>query len=99
MGCRNVIRMWRIGTRSKASARRAEARPFDRGVGSLRLERVMGTRIARQHGDSQKGDVRDTLADGSKARSELGFAPSVGLEVGLAREFEWLRSLPGMGDE
>jgi UDP-glucose 4-epimerase len=63
------------------------------------LERVMGIRIERQHGDSQKGDVRDTLADGSKARSELGFAPSVGLEEGLAREFEWLRSLPGMGDK
>ncbi len=57
------------------------------------LERVMGMKIERLHGASQKGDVRDTLADSSKARAELGFAPSVGLEEGLAREFEWLRSL------
>ncbi len=57
------------------------------------LERVMGRKIERHHKAPQKGDVRDTLADNSKARAELGFAPLVGLEEGLAREFEWLRSL------
>ncbi len=57
------------------------------------LERVMGMRIERHYGTPQKGDVRDTLADNSKARNELGFAPLVGLEEGLAHEFEWLRSL------
>jgi UDP-glucose 4-epimerase len=57
------------------------------------LERVMGMKINRQYETPQKGDVSNTLADNSKAQNELGFAPSVGLEEGLAREFEWLKSL------
>jgi len=40
----------------------------------------------------QKGDMRDTYADTSRAAADLGFAPSVTLEQGLAEEYAWLRS-------
>ena len=42
---------------------------------------------------TQKGDMRHTYADTSLARADLGFAPSVGLEQGLAAEYKWLSDL------
>jgi nucleoside-diphosphate-sugar epimerase len=39
---------------------------------------------------AQKGDMRHTYADTSLARADLGFAPSVTLEQGLAAEYKWL---------
>ncbi len=44
----------------------------------------------------QKGDMRDTSADTSRARADLGFAPSVPLEPGLEEEFRWLSSTPAL---
>jgi nucleoside-diphosphate-sugar epimerase len=38
----------------------------------------------------ERGDVRDTSADTSKARAELGFAPATAVREGLASELEWL---------
>jgi UDP-glucose 4-epimerase len=43
--------------------------------------------------DAQKGDVRDTYADTSLARADLGFAPAVSLEQGLEAEYRWLSNL------
>jgi UDP-glucuronate 4-epimerase len=40
----------------------------------------------------QPGDVIVTYADVSKARSELGYAPSTDLEQGLARFLDWFRA-------
>ncbi len=42
---------------------------------------------------SQKGDMRDTFADTSRAQAELGFQPSMTLEDGLRAEAEWLSVL------
>jgi UDP-glucose 4-epimerase len=42
---------------------------------------------------TQKGDMRDTFADTSRARTELGFAPSYTLEAGLTAECDWLARL------
>jgi nucleoside-diphosphate-sugar epimerase len=39
---------------------------------------------------AQKGDMRHTFADTSLARMDLEFAPTVGLEDGLAAEHQWL---------
>jgi UDP-glucose 4-epimerase len=39
-----------------------------------------------------KGDVMHTYADISLARRELGYAPTVALEEGLAREIEWIEA-------
>jgi nucleoside-diphosphate-sugar epimerase len=46
-------------------------------------------RIVRE--DSQKGDMRDTLADTDAARKDLEFRSTVSLREGLAREWDWLR--------
>jgi UDP-glucuronate 4-epimerase len=39
--------------------------------------------------ESQYGDVRDTVADTSAARRDLGFAPATPFEEGLALQFDW----------
>ena len=46
-------------------------------------------RIERQ--ETQKGDMRDTFADTTAARRDLGFQSTVSLAEGLAREWEWIR--------
>ncbi len=60
--------------------------------------------IARIHGKPldirrepvQKGDMRDTFADTTKARADLGFSPKVTLEQGLEAEYRWLASTPAL---
>jgi nucleoside-diphosphate-sugar epimerase len=42
---------------------------------------------------AQKGDMRHTYADTSLARADLGFAPGVGLEQGIAAEVQWLTEI------
>jgi nucleoside-diphosphate-sugar epimerase len=42
---------------------------------------------------AQKGDMRHTYADTSRARADLGFVPAVGLEEGLTAEYRWLSEL------
>lgn len=37
----------------------------------------------------QKGDMRDTYADTTLARADLGFAPTVTLEQGLTAMHQW----------
>ncbi len=41
----------------------------------------------------QKGDMRHTYADTSLAHTDLGYAPTVGLEEGLAAEHLWLTGI------
>lgn len=55
------------------------------------MEKVSGRRAELRHLPPQKGDVRDTHSDTSKAAAELGFAPRHGLEEGIGAEFQWLR--------
>jgi|SRR5581483_11918610 len=54
------------------------------------IERVAGRRPRILADAAQKGDMRHTYADTSLARTDLGFAPSVSLEEGLAAEYQWL---------
>jgi UDP-glucose 4-epimerase len=54
------------------------------------IGRVTGRRLAVTREPAQKGDMRDTFADTAAARRELGFRSTVGLEQGLAREWEWV---------
>lgn len=42
---------------------------------------------------SQKGDMRDTFADTSRARADLAFSPTVALDEGLRAEHAWLAHL------
>jgi UDP-glucose 4-epimerase len=54
------------------------------------IERIVGRPLTLRREPAQKGDMRDTFADTSRARTDLGFAPSKSLESGLAAESEWL---------
>ena len=58
------------------------------------LERLTGHPLKISRESVQKGDVRDTFADTSLARTDLGFAPKVSLEQGLEAEYRWLSTLP-----
>ena len=55
------------------------------------IGRVAGRKPIVSVEQDQKGDMRHTYADTKRARTELGFAPSVTLEQGLAAEHAWLR--------
>jgi UDP-glucose 4-epimerase len=54
------------------------------------IGRVAGRRPLVTVDSAQKGDMRHTYADTSLAKADLGFAPTVGLEDGLAAEYQWL---------
>jgi nucleoside-diphosphate-sugar epimerase len=56
------------------------------------LQRIIGTDIAPTYGEPRAGDVRDSLADISKAERLLGYRPIVGLEEGLRATVEWART-------
>jgi nucleoside-diphosphate-sugar epimerase len=57
------------------------------------LERLAGHPLNIARESVQKGDVRDTYADTSLARADLGFAPKVSLEQGLEAEYRWLSTM------
>jgi len=57
------------------------------------IGRVTGKTLDIRREPAQKGDMRDTFADTSLARADLGFAPSISLADGLRAEVEWLRGL------
>ena len=57
------------------------------------IERVTGRAPQLNVDPAQKGDMRHTYADTSLARADLGFAPTVGLEEGLAAEYQWLTGI------
>jgi nucleoside-diphosphate-sugar epimerase len=46
-----------------------------------------------RYNDAQKGDVKHTYADTSKAQAELSFEPRTALEQGIDREAEWLKTI------
>jgi UDP-glucose 4-epimerase len=54
------------------------------------IGRVTGRRPLVTFDPVQKGDMRHTYADTSLAHVDLGFAPTVSLEEGLAKEYRWL---------
>jgi|RhiMetdeSRZDD1v2_1073273.scaffolds.fasta_scaffold17346_3 nucleoside-diphosphate-sugar epimerase len=54
------------------------------------IGRVSGRRPLVTVAAEQKGDMRHTYADTSLAGTDLGFVPAVGLERGLAAQYEWL---------
>ena len=56
-------------------------------------EEVSGKRAKLDIHPVEKGDVRQTLADVSRARQHLGYQPKVGLREGLAAEWRWVRQL------
>jgi UDP-glucose 4-epimerase len=59
------------------------------------IGRLTGRSLDIQRLPAEKGDMRDTFADTSLARRDLGFVPSHTLESGLSAEVEWLAGLVG----
>lgn len=57
------------------------------------LNRLLGTDITPLHEAPRPGDVRESMADITRARKLLGYNPRVGLEEGLKRSIEYYRSL------
>jgi len=51
---------------------------------------VTGRPLRVERLESQRGDMRDTFADTTKARTDLAFAPTVTLEQGLRAQYEWI---------
>jgi nucleoside-diphosphate-sugar epimerase len=60
------------------------------------VERLVGRPLQVRREPAQKGDMRDTYADTSLARADLGFAPAVTLEQGLESEYRWLSTTPAL---
>jgi nucleoside-diphosphate-sugar epimerase len=84
-----------------AATRGVPGRVYNIGGGSrvsvndvLRIiERVAGRPPLVNVDFAQKGDMRHTYADTSLAHADLGYAPTVGLEEGLAAEHQWLTGI------
>jgi UDP-glucose 4-epimerase len=60
------------------------------------IGRVSGRPVDIRREPAQKGDMRDTFADTSLAKADLGFAPRVSLEEGIEAEYRWLSSTPAL---
>ncbi|MGZ8518403.1 MAG: NAD-dependent epimerase/dehydratase family protein, partial [Chitinophagaceae bacterium] len=50
--------------------------------------------LVPQHGPDRAGDVKHSLADVSKAKTILGYNPSVSVKSGLKTTFEWYKKNP-----
>ena len=56
------------------------------------MNKIAGTNISAIYQEPRAGDVRDSQADITKARTLLGYAPFVNLEDGLRKTLEWCRA-------
>jgi UDP-glucuronate 4-epimerase len=56
------------------------------------LEEYTGRRAERRHVPPRTGDQRHTLADVTKARTQLGYEPRTTPQEGLRRQVEWQRA-------
>jgi nucleoside-diphosphate-sugar epimerase len=54
---------------------------------------LAGRRVAPKFEPSRQGDVRDSLADISLAKTHLGYSPKVAFPVGLSRTFDYFRGM------
>ncbi len=83
-----------------ATAPGAPGEVFNVGCGSrvslleivAKLEAIVGRRLERRHTPSRAGDVPHTLADVSKAKRLLSYAPLVDFDEGFRRTVEHFRS-------
>lgn len=55
------------------------------------IARLLGSDLKPRHAAPRAGDVRDSLADTSKARQLLGYSPAYGVRQGLAEAMEWYK--------
>ncbi|MCK6650180.1 MAG: GDP-mannose 4,6-dehydratase, partial [Bacteroidia bacterium] len=55
------------------------------------LRKLIGTDVKQTYRADRPGDVRDSLADISKAKTVLGYEPNVKIEEGLSNTLEWFK--------
>ncbi len=90
-----------VGATIAAAERGEPGRVYNIGGGSrvsinqvlAIVERCAGRPLDIRREKAQKGDMRDTYADTSAARRDLGFDPKTRLEDGIAAEYRWLESV------
>lgn len=81
-----------------AASAPVEGQVFNIGGGSRitvkEVIRILGEMLGKEprveYLPPEKGDVKHTAADVSRAREHLGYRPSVSIQDGLRREAEWL---------
>ncbi|WP_223847058.1 SDR family oxidoreductase [Hymenobacter montanus] len=56
------------------------------------LREEAGSSLAPKFGPERAGDIRDSLADISKAKTLLGYEPQVRIREGLRQTLEWFRA-------
>ncbi|MBE0434062.1 NAD-dependent epimerase/dehydratase family protein [candidate division WOR-3 bacterium] len=56
------------------------------------MEHILVKKANVRHIENQRGDVRHTAADITKARSRLKYEPKFDLQMGIANEINWLRT-------
>ena len=54
------------------------------------LEGIINKKATIKKRESEKGDVKDTLADVEKAQKELKWTPKVRIENGLSKYVKWI---------
>lgn len=59
------------------------------------LKQNAGSQMVPAHGPERAGDVKHSLADISKAKELLGYAPDISVEEGLKKTFDWYKINPG----
>jgi nucleoside-diphosphate-sugar epimerase len=57
------------------------------------LQEVAGVHIPANYGPARAGDVRDSQADTTRARRDLGYDPKFTFEEGMRRTLDWYRAV------
>jgi UDP-glucose 4-epimerase len=57
------------------------------------VKETVGAGVSVRYMETQKGDVRHTSADMTKAQERLGYHPKVAIAEGLKTEYEWVKTL------
>jgi nucleoside-diphosphate-sugar epimerase len=57
------------------------------------ISELSGRSVEVVYTAEERGDVRDTSADTSRAQRDLGFAPATALREGLAAQLEWIAGM------
>jgi UDP-glucose 4-epimerase len=59
------------------------------------LNRLLGTDVKPLFADPRPGDIRESMADITMARRDLGYEPQVAFQEGLSRSIEYYRGVAG----
>ena len=57
------------------------------------LNKYLGTNVEAEFADARPGDILESLADISAARSAMNYEPQIGFEEGIAQSIDYYRSL------